>query len=149
MSNQLETLRAVGRSIIDGGTGEGNSIPLQQEGVVFRQMFEYSVTDFEAEVGFYTKVFGFPHIAMTEEYALFTDPDSAYCLSFRLADSTQVTGLKLLFMTTDIDSADIHLGNTGIVPDREIAKGSHVQRVIHCCAPSGLAIEIWEMPSGG
>jgi predicted enzyme related to lactoylglutathione lyase len=109
-------------------------------------MFEYSVVDFNAEVGFYTDVFGFPTIAMTRDYALFTDPGGAYCLSFRKANSSHLPGLKLLFMTTDIDSADTHLGNTGIVPDRKITKGSDVQRVIHFSSPSGLAIEIWEMP---
>jgi predicted enzyme related to lactoylglutathione lyase len=109
-------------------------------------MFEYSVADFEAEVGFYIDVFGSRIIAMIEDYALFTDLDGAYCLSFRKAATTHLAGLKLLFMTTDIEGAAAHLDNTGMVNDREIRMGSDVQRVVHFSAPSGLAIEIWEDP---
>lgn len=144
----VEELRSSGRRIIENGTGGGPAIPLRQDGVVFRQMFEYSVNDFEAEVGFYATVFGFPIIAMTGDYALFSGPNDAFCLSFRKADSNHVEGLKLLFMTTDIEAADFHLENTGILEDRDIRMGSDVQRVIHFGAPSGLAIEIWEMPLG-
>lgn len=134
---------------IDDGGISGDLIPLRQDNVVFRQMFEYSVADFEAEVGFYASVFGFPFIAMTEDYALFNHPDGSFCLSFIKADETHTNGLKLLFMTTDIPGADEHLGSTGLVDDREIRMGSDVQRVIHFSAPSGLAIEIWEMPTEG
>ena len=74
---------------------------LEQDGVVFRQMFEYPVTDFTAEVGFFTLVFGLQTIALTDHYALFTHPDGAYCLSFRRDEalpSPSVIGLKLLFI---------------------------------------------------
>ncbi len=147
MTNLAGILRTTGRSIIEHGSGRGPSIPLQQDGVVFRQMFEYSVADFEAEVGFYAAVFGFSVVAMTEDYALFADPHDGFCLSFRKCDTSHNAGLKLLFMTRDIDAADNHLGSTGLVDDREIRTGSDVQRVIHFAAPSGLAIEIWEMPA--
>lgn len=143
----LEKLRASGRTMIETGQQSGTLIPLEQSDVVFHQMFEYPVTDFEAEVGFYCKVFGFPMIAMTEDYALFTYPSGAFCLSFRKASESRIEGLKMLFMTTDIPAADAHLAATGFVEDRAIRKGSDVQQVIHFTAPSGLAIEIWEMPT--
>lgn len=143
----LEKLRKIGRQVIDSEYTVNTLIPLEFESAVFRQMFEYPVSDFEAEVGFYAEVFGFPLIAMTDDYALLTYPNDAFCLSFRKVDESHVTGLKLLFMTTDIDGVDTHLANTGLVDDRAIRMGSDVQRVIHFSAPSGLAIEIWEMPA--
>lgn len=143
----LEQLRESGRQVIESEHPGGPLIPLEFDTVVFRQMFEYPVTDFEAEVGFYAEVFGFPLIAMTDDYALLTYPNDAFCLSFRKACESQIAGLKLLFMTTDVDGADAHLAKTGLVEDRAIRMGSDVQRVIHFSAPSGLAIEIWEMPT--
>ncbi len=123
---------------------------LEQDGVVFRQMFEYPVTDFTAEVGFFTLVFGLQTIALTDHYALFTHPDGAYCLSFRRDEalpSPSVIGLKLLFMTTDIDGTSAQLQRSGVVPDLEIRAGTTVQRVIHVATPAGVAIEIWECPT--
>lgn len=149
MANRLESLRTSGGSIIECGGPVGSPLPLEQQGVVFRQMFEYSVADFETEVGFYSTVFGFSIIAMTEDYALFSDVNDGFCLSFRKSGATFVEGLKLLFMTRDIDAAEAHLGQTGYLDNRYIKMGSDIQRVIHYNAPSGLAIEIWEMPSDG
>lgn len=145
----LEKLRGSGRKTIETEQPIGKLIPLEQKGTVFRQMFEYPVVDFEAEVGFYSEVFGFQVVALTEDYALFSYPDGAFCLSFRKVANASIEGLKLLFMTTDIDGADVHLGTTGLVDDRVIRKGSLVQQVIHVSTPAGLAIEIWEMPTDG
>lgn len=145
----IDQFRAVGKQVIEGEYSGASLIPLVFGDVVFRQMFEYPVVDFEAEVGFYAEVFGFPLIAMTEDYALLTYPDGSFCLSFRKADESHIAGLKLLFMTTDIDGADVHLAEAELVNDRAIRMGSEVQRVIHFSSPAGLAIEIWEMPTEG
>lgn len=145
----LEKLREAGRTTIETEKPTGKLIPLEQGDVVFRQMFEYPVVDFEAEVGFYSEIFGFPNIAMTEDYALFTHPEGGFCLSFRKVDESKIDGLKLLFMTTDIPASDAHLASTGLVEDRAIRKGSEVQQVIHFTSPAGLAIEIWEEPTEG
>ena len=145
----LESLRTAGaEAIANDGHHEQTLIPLEQEDVVFRQMFEYPVADFEAEVGFYVRVFGLANIALTDDYALFKHPEYEYCVSFRKVDGSTLkdTGLKLLFMTTDIPAADAHLEQTGLVPEREIRKGSPVQDVIHCKTPGGVAVEIWQMP---
>ena len=132
------------------GNHDHTLIPLQQEDVVFQQMFEYPVADFEAEVGFYTAVFGFQSIALDDEYALFTHPQHAYCISFRKVEDAPPLhgmGLKLLLMTRDITGADAHLEQTGLVTDREIRKGSPVQDVIYFSTPAGVQVEIWEDPS--
>lgn len=146
----LDSLRTSGaEAITSDGAHENALIPLEQKNVVFRQMFEYPVADFEAEVGFYIRVFGFKNIALTDEYALFRHPKHEYCISFRKVDSSLALGelgLKLLFMTTDIPAADAHLEDTGLVPKREILQGSPVQDVIHFSTPAGLSIEIWQMP---
>lgn len=149
--SQQGHFRRVGQEAITNESAEaGNMLPLVQDGVVFRHMLEYPVTDFAAEVGFFASIFGLPSIALTHDYALFTHPEYGYCFSFR-KDAHQPLpgsiGLKMLFMTDDIDSADEHLNRTGLVPDKEIRMGSTVQRVIHFATPSGLAIEIWEDPS--
>lgn len=148
-----QQLRDAGASAIKrDGVHDQTMIPLEQEGVVFRQMFEYPVADFEAEVGFYASVLGLPTIALTGDYALFAHPDGDYCFSFRKdldLPSPGTIGLKLLFMTSNIDSADTHLEQTGRVHDRETREGSPVQRVIHFSSPAGIAIEIWEDPSPG
>ena len=127
----------------------GQLIPLAQDGVVFRQMFEFAVADFEVEVGFYSAVFGFPFIALTNDYALFTTPGNDFHVSFRLAtdgDATVMRGLKLLFMTADLNAAESHLRGTGLVDDLHVKAGSPVQQVLHLSTPVGLPIEIWEFP---
>lgn len=145
-----KTLRSAGiEASSNDGKHEQPLIPLKQENVVFRQMFEYPVSDFETEVGFYVSVLGLTNIALTDEYALFQHPEHGFCISFRRvtdAASFVDTGLKLLFMTTDIPAADAHLGQTGLVPAGEIRKGSPVQDVIHFVTPAGVAVEIWQMP---
>lgn len=148
---RLNHLRATGaRAIASDGRHDHKHIPFEQEHVVFRQMFEYTVAHFEVEVGFYVSVFGFPAIALTDDYALFKHPDHGYCISFRkVNDSSDPShiGLKLLFMTTDIPAADAHLEETGLAADREIRKGSPVQDVIYFSTPAGVAVEIWQMPT--
>lgn len=146
----LEQLRAAGEeAITNDGQHDHTLVPLHQDGVVFKQMFEYPVSDFKAEVGFYVRVFGFMTIALTDDYALFVHPEHGYCISFRKdgdLPSPSTIGLKLLFMTADIDSADVHLEQTNLIPDREIRKGSPVQQVIYFSTPAGVAVEIWEDP---
>lgn len=147
----IEQLRNAGVSaIVNDGVHRAMPIPLEHEGVIFQQMFEYPVADFEAEVGFYKRVLGFTTLALTSEYALFTHPEHGYCISFRKdvdSPSPATIGLKLLFMTRDIPAADAHLEATELVPVREIRKGSSVQDVIYFSTPAGVAVEIWEFPT--
>lgn len=150
MSSSIDQLRNAGLQAIETEAATGRLIPLEQNGVVFQQMFEYTVRDFPKEVGFYAEVLGFTPIALTNDYALFTHPQHSYCMSFRLDESAadqSTTGLKLLFMTVNIPTADAHLEQSGLVPDRTIFKGSPVQDVISFSTPSGVAVEIWEDPS--
>ena len=146
-----ELLRQTGQTAItNDGKHDQDLIPLEQENVVFRQMFEYQVEDFEAELGFYVSVLGLANIALTDEYALFKHPEHEYCISFRKNTSNVTaanTGLKLLFMTTNIPTAVAHLELSGLVPECEIRKGSPVQDVIHFATPAGVAVEIWEDPT--
>jgi hypothetical protein len=149
--NILDTFRAAGATAIRGGARHEHAmLHLAQDGVVFRQMFEYPVTNFSAEVGFFTMVFGLPTLALTDDYALFAHPEGAYCLSFRKDDtlpSPSAIGLKLLFMTTDIEGTKAQLQRSELVPDLAIREGTTVQRVIHFTTPAGVAIEIWECPA--
>jgi hypothetical protein len=148
---RMDELREAGATAIRRhGRHERPMLHLEQDGVVFLQMFEYPVADFELEVGFFVRVFGLPTLALTDGYALFAHPDGAYGLSFR-KDATlappSTIGLKLLFMTRDVEGARTQLQETGLVPDLAIRRGSPTQRVIHFATPSGVAVEIWEFPS--
>lgn len=150
-TDTLDHLRAIGKeAIINDGTHNFSLIPLRQNGVVFQQMFEYPVADFEAEVGFYAGALGFSTIALTDDYTLFKHPEHGYCISFRKdvdLPAPSTIGLKILFMTKDIPQADTHLDQTCLVPNREIRNGSPVQQVISFSTPAGVAVEIWEDPS--
>lgn len=150
MNSENKQLLTAGIRAIKTEAATGSLVPLMQDGVVFQQMFEYTVYHFTAEVGFYAEVLGFTPIALTEDYALFTHPDHGYCMSFRLDESApdqSNTGLKLLFMTSDIPAADAHLEQSHLVPDRTTYKGSPVQDVITFSTPNGVRVEIWEDPS--
>ncbi len=140
-----------GASTIATSEPTGTPIPLDLDDIVFKQMFEYAVVDFAAEVGFFSEVFGFGSIAMTADYALFTPPTGDFHFSIRLADDQHLAssfdGLKLLFMTADFDAAESHIRDNGLVPDAEVRPGSPVQRVLHFATPAGLPIEIWEDPT--
>jgi len=146
----LDMFREAGAAAILGDERHApEMLRLEQDGVVFRQMFEYPVADFTAEVGFYALVFGLPTIALTDAYALFAHPDGAYCLSFRKDEqlpSPSVIRLKLLFMTTDVEGTIAQLQQSPVAPELEVRTGSPVQRVVHFSTPAGVAIEIWECP---
>ena len=147
----LDMFREAGAAAIGDSERHARAmLRLEQDGVAFRQMFEYPVTNISAEVGFFALVFGLPTLALTDEYALFAHPDGAYCLSFRKDEtlpSPSVIGLKLLFMTTDVDGTIAQLQQSAVVPDLEVRIGTPVQRVIHFATPAGAAIEIWECPA--
>lgn len=145
-----DTLEQRGMQTIATAQPTGNFISLELDGVVFRQMFEYAVVDFVREVGFFSEVFGFSIVAMTSGYALFTTPGGDFHFSFRLADElqlTQIQGIKLLFMTGNLDSAESHFRATGLIADLAVREGSPSQRVLHLNSPAGLPIETWEDPS--
>ncbi len=145
------TFRERGAETIATGEPTGKLIPLDQDGIVFKQMFEYAVVDFESEVGFFSEIFGFDAIAMTSDYALFTPPTGDFHFSIRLADehhrASAFDGFKLLFMTAGFASAEAHVRESGLVSDAEVREGSSSQRVLHFTSPAGLPIELWEDPT--
>ncbi|MGB3329451.1 MAG: hypothetical protein WBA46_10885 [Thermomicrobiales bacterium] len=142
-----EAFRTIGDAAMAGERREAAAIPLALDGVVFRQMFEYPVADFASEAGFFLDVFGFGTIALSEDYALFTDAENAFFLSFRKVDAPQpLDALKLLFMTNDLDAAMRHLAGTRIGTSVRIGEGSPSQRVAYLATPAGLPVEIWEDP---
>lgn len=146
-----QLFRERGVATIATGEPTGKPIPLDFDGIVFKQMFEYAVVEFEIEVGFFSEVFGFDAIAMTSDYALFTPPTGDFHFSIRLVDESHKVssfdGFKLLFMTGDFASAEAHVREIGLVSDAEVREGSPVQRVLHFATPAGLPIEIWEDPT--
>lgn len=144
------TFKERGSQTISTDQPTGRLIPLDLDGVVFRQMFEYAVVEFETEVGFFSEVFGFSVVAITSGYALFTTPVNDFHVSFTAADEQHAAstfdGFKLLFMSADFASAEAHIRSSGLV-DAEVRNGSPSQRVLYMTSPAGLPIEIWEDPS--
>ncbi len=145
------TFKDRGQKTISTEQATGALIPLDLDGVVFRQMFEYAVIDYEIEVGFFSEIFGFSVIAMTQDYALFTTPAGDFHFSLRAAGkhdtASRFDGLKLLFMTADFASAEAHIHASGLIEDAEVRNGSPSQRVLYFTSPAGLPIEIWEDPT--
>ncbi len=149
--HNLANFRQRFHSALAGASSAVKEIPLETEGVVFRQTFEYTVVDFEAEAGFFLDVFGLQTVALSHDYALFTTNGNDFHISFWRASAerqaTVMSGLRLLLMTANIDSARTHLTDGRRVPDLHESMGSPVQRVLHLTSPCGLPIDIWEDPS--
>lgn len=142
-------LRAIGKHAIAQGGREPNPLPWNFVDTVFRCAWEYPVTDFDAEVGFYLDVLGFSTIALDEEYALFTTPDEHLTFACRRHEqgSHDYSGHILCFMTKDIESFAESL--EARVGANTIARlvGSPVQTVLRIASPAGLQIDIWEFPT--
>ncbi|MEJ7839638.1 MAG: hypothetical protein WKF81_12530 [Thermomicrobiales bacterium] len=117
----------------------------------FRHTFEYSVTEFETEVGFYSSIFGFETVALDDSYALFTSPQRDFWLSIRRASvespESNPSGLFLMFMSHNFPIVRDHLERVGaglVIADRVEPGGLRVSKFL---SPAGLAIELWEDPT--
>jgi hypothetical protein len=149
MMQSLERLTTIGEDAIANGGRPSSPLPWNFADTVFRCAWEYPVTDFEAEVGFYLDVLGFTSIALDNEYALFTTPTADLTFACRRHDreSHDYAGHILCFMTKDIESLAESLAAR--IPENAITRlaGSPVQTVLRIASPAGLQIDIWEDPS--
>lgn len=139
--------RATGAEAIAGREDERIPLPWSFDRTVFRCAWEYSVTDFETEVGFWIEGMGFTTLALDDEYALFTTPDQELTFACRRRDpGANLAGHVLCFMTNDIDEFGQALRArlpVGFVTRRD---GSPVQTVLGLKTPAGLQVDIWEHP---
>ena len=145
----IEQWTAIGRQAIADGEPVSNPLPWNFDGTVFRCAWEYPVSDFETEVGFYLDVLGLTTIALDGQYALFTTPDEDVTFACRRRPDARVdySGHILCLMTKDIETfASALETRAGKGAVTRIA-GSPVQTVLRIASPAGLQIDIWEHPS--
>lgn len=145
----IDQLRTVGRRAIAQGNRPRSPLPWDFSDTVFRCAWEYPVSDFDAEVGFYLHVLGFDTIALDHEYALFTTQDRELTFACRRIEDLPDRGLSghiLCFMTRGIDALEAALQERiGANAITRLA-GSPVQTVLRITSPAGLQIDIWEFP---
>jgi hypothetical protein len=123
-------------------------LPWDFHDTVFRCAWEYTVADFEAEVGFHLAVLGLATIAVDEVYALFTTSGGEIQFACRRADgpASSLDGHRLTLMTRDIERLATAL--SARLPLERIGRsaGSPVRTVITVTTPAGLTIDVWEDP---
>jgi predicted enzyme related to lactoylglutathione lyase len=149
MMTTIQRMRTIGKHATAHGGRESMPLPWNFTDTVFRCAWEYPVSDFHAEVGFYVDVLGFSTIALDEEYALFTTPGEALTFACRRHEhvSGDYTGHILCFMTKDIESfAESLEARVGANAITRLA-GSPVQTVLRIASPAGVQIDIWEFPA--
>lgn len=140
--------RAAGAHAIAEPEADRTPLPWNFRDTVFRCAWEYSVADFETEVGFWIEAMGFSTIALDDEYALFTTPDRDFTFACRRGRSQpDLSGHILCFMTRDIGPFGTALERR--LPDVSLTRraGSPVQTVLGLRTPAGLQVDIWEDPS--
>lgn len=139
----LEKWKALGESALSDGAQGRDMLPFSWwKDVGWKQTFEYPVTEFETEAGFYLDVFGFTPAAFSEDYCLLTTPNEEFAFSFRKsATQPDLAPFRLQFFTDELDTVLAAVHKRGI--ETRVFEGSPGQRVIGITAPSGLPIEIW------
>lgn len=148
MQPMNDTWRAAGAQAIADPEGERKPLPWSFDNTVFRCAWEYPVTDFETEIGFWIEGMGFSTIALDDEYALFTSLEHDFTFACRRrTPGADLTGHVLCFMTKDIETLAQQLEDR--LPDGFVSRraGSPVQTVLGLRTPAGLQVDIWEDPS--
>jgi catechol 2,3-dioxygenase-like lactoylglutathione lyase family enzyme len=115
----------------------------------WRQCTEYKVDDLATEVGFFTDLLGFPVVAMTPEYAMFTGPEEEFTFAVLAAseddESTPPDAIRLQFMVADIFETTDELERRGVVIEghpEPISEGSPLF-ISSFRTPHGIPIELW------
>jgi len=94
-----------------------HSFPLEW-GECWRQSTEYRVSDFAAEVGFYTDVLGCSIMVLSDTYAMFTSPDNAFNVAFvpvQQGEETPSHAMAIEFMVNNIAETVATLQGRGVV----------------------------------
>ncbi|NLI40856.1 MAG: VOC family protein [Caldisericales bacterium] len=117
-------------------------------GPCWKQCCEYFVSDFEAEVGFFTDILGFECNALDQDYAMFTSPARDFFIAFYRVEAEKITppgALRIAFMVEEIDQIVRKLKDRGIgfIDDPEsIVEGSPLLRASFA-TPNMIECALW------
>lgn len=140
--------RDLGTEARQGEIPASDPLPWDFHDTVFRCAWEYTVADFEAEVGFHLAVLGLEAIAVDDTYALFSTSGGEIQFACRRADgpAASLDGHRLTLMTRNIERFATAL--SARLPPEGLGRsaGSPVQTVITATTPAGLTIDVWEDP---
>ena len=118
-------------------------------GECWKQCIEYIVDDYAAEVGFYIDILGLKVNAFSDEFAMFTGPDSDFYFAVvpktEKAESTPTDSIRLQFMIEDIMETASELENRGIEFDKKPEPFGEGSSLYHGFfrSPHGIPIDLW------
>ncbi len=117
-------------------------------GSCWKQCCEYFVSDFEAEVGFFTDILGFVCNALDQDYAMFTSPARDFFIAFYRAEPDRATPpgtMKIAFMVEEVDQTVKKLKDRGVefIDDpQSVAEGSPLAKASFA-TPNMIECALW------
>ncbi|HNW32315.1 MAG TPA: VOC family protein [Caldisericia bacterium] len=122
-------------------------------GSCWKQCCEYFVSDFEAEVGFFTDILGCVCNALDQDYAMFTSPARDFFIAFYRAEPDRATPpgtMKIAFMVEEVDQTVKKLKDRGVefIDDpQSVAEGSPLAKASFA-TPNMIECALWGFPGG-
>jgi catechol 2,3-dioxygenase-like lactoylglutathione lyase family enzyme len=117
-------------------------------GATWKHCIEYRVDDFAAEVGFFMDVLGFPALAFSPSFAMFTSPGQEFSFSVAITPegcfSTPPDSIRLQFMVEDILRTAAELEQRGVKFEQQPEGGSASGGLIsgYFRTPHGICIDL-------
>lgn len=118
-------------------------------GSCWKLSFEYKVTNFAAEIGFFIDILGFETNIFSTSYAMFTNPDQDSFFSIIQAQGeetpTQAESIKIHFVVKDLFQLSDELKNRNVSflqPPMSAGEGTDLYSAI-LETPHGVMIELW------
>ena len=105
-----------------------------------RLTVEYPAEHFEAEVGFWTHVFGAPFLSLNEEHAIVQTGDGS-TFSFIRRPVSNAPDIRIQWFTHELDRITEALDARGVTYD--VVRSSDIQRLLRMKTPNGIVVEIW------
>ena len=107
---------------------------------------EYLVSDFEAEVGFFTDGLCLECHVLGMDYAMFSDEKKSFYLSFVPAGSNApTTGFSIQFMIQNFRATVSDLINRGILPTSDVHNPYPDSPMLKAVfkTPNGIPVHLW------
>jgi hypothetical protein len=117
-------------------------------GTTWKHCIEYRVDDFAAEVGFFMDVLGFPALAFSPSFAMFTSPGQDFSFSVAVTPegcfSTPPDSIRLQFMVEDILTTAAELEQRGVKFEQRPEVGSAGEALIsgYFRTPHGICVDL-------
>lgn len=102
---------------------------------------EYPVSDFAAEVGFWTRVFGADFLSLSDDYAIVENMDGSTFSFKQQVGIAAAPVIRLQWFTDGFASLLQVLDERNV--SYEILQNSAIQRFARLHTPGGITVEIW------